>query len=130
MQYSSCSEFSIILCIHILFRTTKSFHKEWYSTFVEGFVETTICKFPLFFLWWLCDLYDNYSISFYFHIHWCFNKITIFLPNTLSSLTSLTQYHTPAGNAHTNICKSKKNDTHVVGWCSDTLAIIGMWILA
>jgi hypothetical protein len=37
------------------------------------------------------------------------------LPNTLSSLTSFTQYHTPAGNAHTNICKSKKNDTHVVG---------------
>lgn len=30
----------------------------------------------------------------------------------------------------TMICKSKKNEDHVVGWCSDTEAMIGMCSLA
>ena len=38
--------------------------------------------------------------------------------------------HIPAGNMQTSMCRSKKNEVHVVGWCSDTLAMIGMWILA
>lgn len=49
---------------------------------------------------------------------------------TRSSLMCLIVYHKPTGNVHTNICKSKKNENHVVGWCSDTEAIIGMWIFA
>lgn len=32
-----------------------------------------------------------------------------------SLLTFLTQNHNPAGNAAAVICKSKKNETHVVG---------------
>ncbi len=34
--------------------------------------------------------------------------------------------HRPAGKTHTRIWRSKKKDVHVVGWCSDTLAMIGM----
>lgn len=52
------------------------------------------------------------------------------LPNTLSSLIFLMQNHRPAGKVHTRICRSKKKDTQVVGWCSDTDAIIGMCIFA
>jgi len=50
--------------------------------------------------------------------------------NTRSSFISLIINQAPAGNTQTRMCRSKKNDTHVVGWCSDTDAIIGMWILA
>ena len=50
--------------------------------------------------------------------------------NTLSSLMFFTQYHTPAGKAQTRMWRSKKNETQVVGWCSDTDAMMGMWILA
>lgn len=52
------------------------------------------------------------------------------LPKTLSSFTFLMQYHKPAGNVATNICKSKKKENHVVGWCSETEAIMGIWIFA
>lgn len=52
------------------------------------------------------------------------------LPKTLSSLMFLIQNHSPAGKVHTRICRSKKKETHVVGWCSDTEAMIGMWIFA
>ena len=34
----------------------------------------------------------------------------------------------PRGDNGTNTCKSKKKDVHVVGWCSDTLAMIGMYL--
>ena len=40
------------------------------------------------------------------------------------------QYQSPAGNTHASMWRSKKNENHVVGWCSDTEAMIGMWILA
>ena len=50
--------------------------------------------------------------------------------NTLSSVRCFMTNHIPAGNMQTSMCRSKKNEVHVVGWCSDTLAIIGMWILA
>ena len=49
---------------------------------------------------------------------------------TLSSVRCFMTNHIPAGNMQTSMCRSKKNDVHVVGWCSDTLAMIGMWILA
>lgn len=52
------------------------------------------------------------------------------LPKTRSSLMFLMQNHRPAGKVHTRMCRSKKNDTQVVGWCSDTEAMMGMWILA
>lgn len=53
-----------------------------------------------------------------------------FLPNTRSSLTFLMQNQRPAGNVQTRMWRSKKNETQVVGWCSDTDAMMGMWILA
>lgn len=52
------------------------------------------------------------------------------LPKTRSSLMFLMQNQRPAGKVHTRMWRSKKKDTQVVGWCSDTDAIIGMWILA
>lgn len=52
------------------------------------------------------------------------------LPNTRSSLMFLMQNQRPAGNVHTRMWRSKKKETHVVGWCSDTDAMMGMWILA
>lgn len=52
------------------------------------------------------------------------------LPKTRSSLMFFMQNQRPAGNVHTRMCRSKKNDTQVVGWCSDTEAMMGMWILA
>ena len=58
-------------------------------------------------------------------LHW-----VCYPPNTLSSVSLLITNHTPAGNRHTSTCRSKKNDVHVVGWCSLTLAMIGMCILA
>jgi len=36
----------------------------------------------------------------------------------------------PAGKTQMRMCRSKKKETQVVGWCSDTDAMIGMWILA
>ena len=42
----------------------------------------------------------------------------------------LKQIQAPAGNSGTMMCRSKKKATQVVGWCSDTDAIIGIWILA
>lgn len=42
----------------------------------------------------------------------------------------LMQNHRPAGKVQTRMWRSKKKDTHVVGWCSDTDAMMGMWILA
>lgn len=52
------------------------------------------------------------------------------LPKTLSSFMFLITYHKPAGKVAMRICRSKKNENQVVGWCSETDAIIGMWILA
>lgn len=52
------------------------------------------------------------------------------LPKTRSSLMFFMQNQRPAGNVQTRMCRSKKNETQVVGWCSDTDAMIGMWILA
>lgn len=52
------------------------------------------------------------------------------LPKTRSSLMFLMQNQRPAGKVHTRMWRSKKKDTQVVGWCSDTDAIMGMWILA
>jgi len=42
----------------------------------------------------------------------------------------LMQYHKPTGKVVTRMCRSKKKENQVVGWCSDTDAMIGMWILA
>lgn len=53
-----------------------------------------------------------------------------FLPKTRSSLMFLMQNQSPAGKVQTRMWRSKKKDTHVVGWCSDTEAMIGMWIFA
>lgn len=53
-----------------------------------------------------------------------------FLPNTRSSLMFLIQNQRPAGNVQTRMWRSKKKDTHVVGWCSDTDAMMGIWIFA
>lgn len=52
------------------------------------------------------------------------------MTKTRSSLIRLIVYHNPTGNVHTKMCKSKKNENQVVGWCSETDAIIGIWILA
>lgn len=51
-------------------------------------------------------------------------------PNTRSSLMFLMQNQSPAGKVHTRMWRSKKKETQVVGWCSDTDAMMGMWILA
>lgn len=61
---------------------------------------------------------------------WVHIKKHPFSPNTLSSLIFLTTNHKPAGKVQIKTWRSKKNDTHVVGWCSETDAMIGMWILA
>ncbi len=42
----------------------------------------------------------------------------------------LMQNQRPAGKVQTRMCRSKKKETQVVGWCSDTEAMIGMWIFA
>lgn len=42
----------------------------------------------------------------------------------------LIQNQRPAGKVQTRMWRSKKKETHVVGWCSDTEAMMGMWILA
>ncbi len=42
----------------------------------------------------------------------------------------LLNYQSPTGKTHARTWRSKKNENHVVGWCSDTLAIMGIWILA
>lgn len=42
----------------------------------------------------------------------------------------LMQNHRPAGKVQTRMCRSKKKETQVVGWCSDTDAMMGMWIFA
>lgn len=42
----------------------------------------------------------------------------------------LMQNQRPAGKVQTRMWRSKKKETQVVGWCSDTEAIMGMWILA
>lgn len=52
------------------------------------------------------------------------------LLNTLSSFTFLMQYHRPTGKVATKMCKSKKKLNHVVGWCSETEAMMGIWIFA
>ena len=59
-----------------------------------------------------------------------FLNLVAHLPNTLSSLIFFITSQSPAGNVQIRMCRSKKKDTHVVGWCSDTDAMIGMWILA
>ena len=45
---------------------------------------------------------------------------------TRSSLMSLMTNQSPAGKTQLRMCRSKKNATHVVGWCSETDAMIGM----
>ena len=50
--------------------------------------------------------------------------------NTLSSVRYFMTNQIPAGKMQTSMCRSKKNEVQVVGWCSDTLAMMGMWILA
>ena len=50
--------------------------------------------------------------------------------NTLSSLIFLTQNCSPAGKVYTQIRRSKKKDTQVIGCCSDTDAIIRLCIFA
>ena len=50
--------------------------------------------------------------------------------NTLSSVRCFMTNHIPAGNMQTSMWRSKKKEVHVVGWCSDTLAMMGMWIFA
>lgn len=56
--------------------------------------------------------------------------VSTVLPKTRSSLMFLMQNQRPAGKVQTRMWRSKKKDTQVVGWCSDTEAIMGMWILA
>ena len=36
----------------------------------------------------------------------------------------------PTGASGTSMCRSKKKDVQVVGWCSETDAIIGMYFEA
>lgn len=56
--------------------------------------------------------------------------LKVSLPNTRSSLMFLMQNQRPAGKVHTRMWRSKKKETQVVGWCSDTEAMMGMWIFA
>lgn len=51
-------------------------------------------------------------------------------PNTRSSVMLLMQYHRPTGNVVTRMWRSKKKENQVVGWCSDTDAMMGMCTLA
>lgn len=80
------------------------------------------------------DLWQNsLTVIELWHQHFfSFNCLILirYLPKTLSSLMFLIQNHSPAGKVHTRIWRSKKKETHVVGWCSDTEAMIGMWIFA
>ena len=50
------------------------------------------------------------------------------ITNTCSSLSSLKQRITPAGKRKTRNWRSMKNDGQAVGWCSDTDAMIGIYL--
>jgi hypothetical protein len=44
---------------------------------------------------------------------------------TCPSVSCWKQRNSPAGKMKMSISRSKKNDGHAVGWCSDTDAMIG-----
>ena len=49
------------------------------------------------------------------------------IKNIFPSELALKQWYKPDGMSMVSMWKSKKNDAHVVGWCSDTEAMMGMF---
>lgn len=42
----------------------------------------------------------------------------------------LRQRKRPGGTRMSRMCRSKKKELQLVGWCSETEAMMGMWALA
>lgn len=64
------------------------------------------------------------------YLHFNLEITNFYSLKTRSSLMSRMTNQAPAGKVQMRMWRSKKKDTQVVGWCSDTEAMIGMWILA